>query len=74
MDWEDVRAFWMAHARKVYGSLLGLVVGILFLTIGVWKTLFIVLCMALGYFLVGVQDKGEKIGAFLVAIGLRKEE
>jgi uncharacterized membrane protein len=74
MDWEDIRAFWAAHARKVYGALLGLAVGILFLTIGVWKTLFIVVCMALGYFLIGVQDKGEKIRAALTALGLRKEE
>jgi uncharacterized membrane protein len=74
MDREDFKAFWNNHARKIYGVLLGLIVGILFLTIGVWKTLFIVLCMAVGYFLVGVQDKGEKIRAFLAAIGLRKEE
>lgn len=74
MDWENFREFWFLHAKKVYGALLGLLIGVLFLVIGFWKTLFIVACMALGYFLIGVQDKGEKIRAVLAALGLRKEE
>lgn len=38
-------------------ALLGIVVAVLLLSIGIWKTLLIVVLVALGAFLGGVKDK-----------------
>lgn len=37
------------HPGKVSGSLVGLLLGILIVTLGFFKTLFIVLCLSVGY-------------------------
>lgn len=40
---------WANHRGKTIGLLLGLLVSILFVSFGFWKTLFIVFCIAAGY-------------------------
>lgn len=45
------------HQAALIGGLAGLVVAVLLLTLGFWKTLLIVLCCSLGCFLGGVKDK-----------------
>jgi uncharacterized membrane protein len=39
------------HLGKVLGLLLGLVIGVLIILVGFWKSMFIVICVAAGYFL-----------------------
>ena len=44
-----------ANKGKVFGGIIGFIIAILVLTIGFFKTLFIVLCTSLGIFL-GSED------------------
>lgn len=46
-------------------ALLGILVAILLLSIGVWKTLLIVVLVAIGIFIGGVKDKKVFIGRIL---------
>lgn len=39
------------HRGKLLGILGGLVIGLLIIVFGFWKTIFIVLCILIGYFL-----------------------
>lgn len=48
----------------VYG-LVGVLVAVLFLLIGFWRTLLICVCFAVGAFLGGVKDKRASIGRLL---------
>ena len=48
----------------VYG-LVGVLVAVLFLLIGFWRTLLICVCRAVGAFLGGVKDKRAFVGRIL---------
>ena len=37
------------HRGKALGVLLGLIAGILFVTLGFWKAFFVIICILLGY-------------------------
>lgn len=39
------------HRGKTIGILLGLVASILFIAYGFWRTMFIIVCILLGYFI-----------------------
>ncbi|MGE5391879.1 MAG: DUF2273 domain-containing protein [Deltaproteobacteria bacterium] len=39
------------HRGKTIGILLGLVASILFIAYGFWRTIFIIVCILLGYFI-----------------------
>jgi len=43
--------FLRKHWGKLLGVLLGLVVGLLMILIGFWKTIFILICIFIGYLL-----------------------
>lgn len=43
----------------LFGALMGLLIAVLFLTIGVGKTLLVALCCLIGAFIGGVKDKRE---------------
>lgn len=49
----------------LFYAVLGLIVAVLLLTIGFWKTLLIVLCCLVGAFIGGVKDKRAFIQRFL---------
>lgn len=53
------------HRGKVIGVSLGLIIGIFVLLIGFWKTLFLLLCMGIGYWIGGISDKKGRFVAFL---------
>lgn len=40
---------WQEHRGKTAGVILGLAASVLFVTLGFWRTIFIVICLALGY-------------------------
>ena len=57
--------FYRGHKSGVWGALIGLIIGLLFIIVGFWKTMFLALFIVLG-FLIGkiyVSDTplGEKM-------------
>ena len=50
-----------ANKGKTFGAIIGFIVAILVLTIGFFKTLFIVLCTWLGYYLGSKSDNKENM-------------
>jgi len=65
MKYEDWLGFIKVHKGKIIGILLGLVFGILVLSIGFWQTIFLSICIYIGYAIGGMTDKKEKFMAFL---------
>ncbi|MHB1421545.1 MAG: DUF2273 domain-containing protein [Bacillota bacterium] len=50
MDWSNfIAEMWTSHRGRLLGVLLGLVFGILVVTVGFWKALFVSLCIVAGY-------------------------
>ena len=47
--------------KRFFGLILGLILGILVVTIGLWRTLIIVLCAWLGWYVTGTKDIKEKV-------------
>jgi uncharacterized membrane protein len=50
------------HGGKMIGIILGLLVALLWIFIGFWKTLFIVICILIGYFVGQRFDNGGSLG------------
>jgi len=65
MDRDKIIAQIKAHKGGIAGILLGLLFGVLVLTIGFWKSIFLVLCICIGYWLGSSVDKKEKFLDFL---------
>jgi len=58
--WEKVIPFLIVeHRGKTIGVLLGLLASILFVTFGFWRTIFIIICIVVGYF-IGKQVDEKK--------------
>lgn len=49
------------HRGKTIGILLGLIAAILFINYGFWRTLFIILCIALGYCIGKILDDNKNV-------------
>ncbi len=49
------------HMGKVIGIVAGIFVGIIFLLVGFWKTLFFVIIVAIGYYVGTRVDNNENI-------------
>ncbi|MGI5850802.1 MAG: DUF2273 domain-containing protein [Clostridiales bacterium] len=65
MDKEFFTKAWQEHKGRIVGVSLGLIVGIVFVTIGFWKTVILLMCVGIGYWLGGMTDKQEKFMNFL---------
>lgn len=65
---ETVTAFVRKYFGRVVGSALGLVVAVLFLTLGFWRTLLLVLCIGVGYALGMYRDSREEFLEFVEKI------
>ncbi|MDH7576224.1 MAG: DUF2273 domain-containing protein [Bacillota bacterium] len=52
------------HRGKMLGIFFGLVVGLLIILFGFWKTIFVVLCVLIGYFLGKRFDDGSSPGGW----------
>lgn len=46
-----ITLLWQEHRGKSVGVILGLTASILFVTMGFWRTIFIVICLAVGYWI-----------------------
>ena len=65
MDKEKILDFTVKHYGKLIGTTIGLVFSTLTLSIGFFKTLFIFLCVYIGYYLGNKVDQKENIEALL---------
>lgn len=61
---ETLVAILSAHMGKIFGALLGLIVGWIFIAYGILKGLFVVLCVAAGMFFGAVLDSPERSDGF----------
>ncbi|NLB89288.1 MAG: DUF2273 domain-containing protein [Syntrophomonadaceae bacterium] len=61
------------HRGKTIGVLLGLLASILFITYGFFKTLFIIICIGLGYFIGKRLDDNKNFEDWLRKIFKDKE-
>jgi len=67
-DWKErMKAFYEAHKWTVNLVALGLVLGILILTINFWRTLLLVVVVGVCFLIGSLMDKGgwETVKAFL---------
>ncbi len=48
---EIIRELLETHRGKVLGAIFGLIIGLLIIVFGFWKTVFIIFCILIGYFL-----------------------
>ncbi|HHY81445.1 MAG TPA: DUF2273 domain-containing protein [Clostridiales bacterium] len=62
---EFLASCFVNHKGKIIGLLCGLIFGILILTLGFWKGILLLLCIALGCWLGSFHDRKENFLAFL---------
>lgn len=65
---ETIEAFVRRNLGRVVGSALGLVVAVLFLTLGFWRTILLGLCIGAGYALGMYRDSREEFLEFVEKI------
>lgn len=51
MDKKEIIEFYRSHYGEINGALIGLVIAICVLVIGFFQTLFIAICVLLGYYI-----------------------
>ena len=61
MNKEDVLRLIRAHLYALVGGALGLIVAVLFLTLGFWRTVLIVVLVALGAGIGALADRGRRV-------------
>lgn len=65
---ETIESFVRRNLGRVIGSALGLVVAVLFLTLGFWRTILLALCIGAGYGLGMYRDSREEFLEFVEKI------
>lgn len=64
--WENLfRIIFERHRGKAIGIILGLVASILFITYGFWRTIFVIVCIALGFFIGKEIDENKNFDQWL---------
>jgi uncharacterized membrane protein len=64
--WENLfRIIFEQHRGKAIGIVLGLVASILFISYGFWRTIFIIVCIALGFFIGKEIDEKKNFDQWL---------
>ncbi|MDD3268453.1 MAG: DUF2273 domain-containing protein [Syntrophomonadaceae bacterium] len=53
------------HRGKAIGIVLGMLAGILVITYGFWRTLFIIFCIAMGYIIGKKLDENQSFDSWL---------
>lgn len=64
MERGDMYAFFKSHKGKVIGVLAGLLFGMLVLMVGFWRSVFLAICMGVGYFVGSLYDGSSKLRTF----------
>lgn len=65
MEREGMYTFIKSNKGKLIGVLAGLLFGILVLVVGFWRSLFLAICIGIGYFIGSVYDGGNKLRMLL---------
>ena len=64
--WENIlRIILEQHRGKAIGIVLGLIASILFISYGFWRTIFIIICIALGFFVGKEIDEKKNFDQWL---------
>ncbi|MGS0764038.1 DUF2273 domain-containing protein [Syntrophomonas curvata] len=64
--WENIlRIIFEQHRGKAIGIVLGLLASILFISYGFWRTIFIIICIALGFFIGKELDEKKNFEQWL---------
>ncbi len=64
--WENILSeLLVKHRGKTIGIVLGLIASILFVSFGFWKTIFVAICIGLGYLLGKNVDDDKDIELWL---------
>lgn len=61
MDKDKLMDFFITNQGKIIGALIGFLAGLLLLTLGLFKTLVLSICIAVGYYLGKKVDNKEDI-------------
>lgn len=61
MDASLWREIWEQHSGKIVGATAGLLIGILIITFGFFRTLFVLLCIVAGYIIGKKIDEKEDL-------------
>lgn len=73
MDWKSVLAdLWENYRGRTIGLLAGLIVGVLFLTLGFFKTIFLMICIGVGCFIGDKADNQEDLFRLIEKIWPKK--
>lgn len=62
---EIINDLWENSRWRVIGVVAGLIVGLLFLFLGFFQTIFLLICVGLGFFIGNKLDKKEDLMDFL---------
>lgn len=62
---EIIQSIWENSRWRVVGTAAGLLVGILFLWLGFFRTVFLLICVGFGFFIGKKLDKNEDLIDFL---------
>ena len=57
--WQDIKKVVMQNRGKVIGSLIGLTISLFYISFGFFKATFIVICVAVGFFVGKRLDDGN---------------
>ncbi|HQA60129.1 MAG TPA: DUF2273 domain-containing protein [Tepidanaerobacteraceae bacterium] len=60
-----LRELWHEHRREIIGGIAGLIIGIIIITLGFFKALFVIFCTLLGYYIGKNVDRKEDIRSLL---------
>lgn len=64
--WENIlRIIIEQHRGKAIGIIMGLLASILFINYGFWRTIFIIICIALGFFIGKELDEKKNFDQWL---------
>jgi len=65
MTQQTMRQFVAHHWGKIIGGLIGLKIGLAVILFGFWRTVFIMLCVALGIYIGRLFDRSEGLRSML---------
>lgn len=64
--WENIlRIIFEQHRGKAIGIVLGLIASVLFISYGFWRTIFIIVCISLGFFIGKEIDEKKNFDQWL---------
>lgn len=61
MDRKLIESIWLQYGGRILGTLIGLILGLIYLFVGFWKTLFFAILVGLGFFIGRQLDQKEDL-------------